>query len=441
MRIWIKLWQKLKHLYRHKSSTLAINFTKLFCGTAGGQVVGFITLPILTRMYTVEDYGTQALYLSVASLLAIFVTGQYDRAILLPEEDTDSFALVILTILLATVGCLLTEVAVYTIIHAQSYKEIYFPLSKEICSWLPFLALTIFVNTNFQIWYTWLNRNRAYSAMASMGVISNIFNFLAAFIYGFLTNADSHGLLLNTFFGSLICTLCIIRYCHQKKILPIKDLSYNRLKGVMRRYQQYPRYIIFSGAIENGSNQLPIILMNMLGGAYLTGLYSMIYKLMHIPISLVGSAMGNVFIREASESWQKYNNCHSIYSRILKYMVVIGIVPFGILLFGGPYLIPLFLGAKWVEVTNYIIYLCPMFYMQFISSPLSSVFFIAGKLKADLLISIARFSLVYVSITGSFYLFGTTNALFYSLGVFFVIFYSCQLLLTYKWSKGENFFN
>lgn len=48
-----------------------LNFAKLVGGTVGAQAIGFFTLPILTRMYSVSDFGLQALYMSIASLLQV----------------------------------------------------------------------------------------------------------------------------------------------------------------------------------------------------------------------------------------------------------------------------------------------------------------------------------------------------------------------------------
>ena len=42
-------------------NTYSLNFAKLVGGTAGAQVISFFTLPVLTRMYSVGDFGVQAL--------------------------------------------------------------------------------------------------------------------------------------------------------------------------------------------------------------------------------------------------------------------------------------------------------------------------------------------------------------------------------------------
>ena len=91
-----------------------LNFAKLVGGTAGVQAIVFFTLPILTRMYSVSDFGLQALYMSIASLLIIVVTGRYELAILLPKDDEDSFSLIILVLVIAAIGCIVIEIVVFS---------------------------------------------------------------------------------------------------------------------------------------------------------------------------------------------------------------------------------------------------------------------------------------------------------------------------------------
>lgn len=434
------LWQRFINWYREKSGSYGLNFTKLVCGTAGGQILTFITLPILTHMYTVSDFGTQALYSSIVSILLIVVTGRYELAILLPKEDEESFAIVLLTILLAFGGSLVVESIILCLNFVLPSELIPVCFSGAIYSWLPFLAITIFVQVNYSVWYTWLNRNRAYDMMSRMAVISGGVNFLATFAYGYFTDAEEHGLLLNTFAGVLCCTVYMVYYCWKQEILPYKQTSLLQIVKMMRRYKRFPRFLIFGHVLNTGSTQLPIFILQDIGGQELVGLFAMVQRLLQIPISLISSAMGNVFIREASEAWQKYKSCWVIYRKTLHVLSLLGLVPFTIIFFVAGDLLPIVLGEKWRMAGVYVAYLCPMFYMCFVSSPLSSMFMITEKLKMDLLVQIVRFGIIYISMMGSFNLYETNESVIIAYGVAFTLFYIWNMSLTMKWAKGESYF-
>ena len=432
----MRLWQQLKNWYNERSGSYSFNFARLVCGTASAQAISFITLPILTRMYAVGDFGTQALYLSTVSILVIVVTGRYELAILLPKEDDDSFALVILTLLLAAIGCLFCEVIVCGLLPFLQISW----LNGEISSWLPFLAITIFVQVNYNVWYTWLNRNRAYKMMSRMAVISTLVNFLAAFIYGYYTNAESHGLLLNTFAGLLCCTMYILYYCRKKDILPYKQISRKKIINMTRRYKRFPRFLVLGHILNTGSTQLPFFILQGIGGQELVGIFSMVQKLLHIPISLIGSAMGNVFRREASEAWNKKRNCWAIYKKTLWILLILGLVPFSTLFFFAADLVPFFLGGQWREVGLYIVYLCPMFYMSFVSSPLSSMSTITEKMWMGIFAQSLRFIIIYASMMIAFSCYGSGKSAIVGYGIAFTIYYIWSILVTQKWAKGESYF-
>lgn len=411
------------------------NFVKLMCGAAGAQALNLLTLPILTRMYTVSDFGVQVLYMTIVSILAIVATGRYELAILLPKEDDESFSLVILVLMITIVSCLGIEII--SLIGGWWIADIL--QNEELVSWLPFLPFTIFIQVNYNVWYAWLNRNRAYNVMSRLAIITTLFNFIPVFVYGVYTNAEAHGLLLNTFTGTLMCCLYMFYYCKRNNLYTA-NINIGKIKVVMHRYKSFPRDLIVAGILERGATQLPFWILNTIGGVYITGLYSMVYKIMQVPVSLVGSAMGNVFVQEASALWMKDKNCWAIYWRTIKILTLMGCVPFGILWFSGEFIIPFFLGEKWRDATGYITLLCPMFYMMLISSPLSQVIFVSEKTKMELLICTIKFILVFVSMLGMFFLAGTVDAAIWGLGVAFFIFYSWQIVLNAKWAKGESFF-
>ena len=421
-------------------SNYSINFVKLVCGTAGGQIVNFITLPVLTRMYAVSDFGIQAIYSAIASILFVFATGRYEMAILLPKEDKDSFALCIATVCLATISCVVIEIIVW-LISCEIFIIEVFGLSSDIMSWLPFLPITIFVQVMYSVLYTWLNRKRVYYIMARMAVITALGNFGGAFIYGYITNAESHGLLLNTFIGFLFCIVYMLFFCKKNNYLPMKYISLQGVKRVMIRYKHFPSFLIASNVIQNGANQMPVFILNIIGGTSLTGIYSMVYKVLQVPIGLIGKSMGEVFMREASCLWQEKGMCWSVYCRTFKLLAIMGVAPFLVLGLFSMDLLSFVFGNEWGKGGVYLSYLCPMFYIMFVDAPLSTMFYIAERTRLNLLSDCVRFVLVCVSMIGAYKLYNTVDSVIISYGIALGVYFIWDMLLTMKWSKGEMYFS
>ena len=58
----------------------------LVSGTVFGQIIIFLFTPIITRIYSPEYFGVYAIYIGFSSILAIFTTGRYEFAIILPKS-------------------------------------------------------------------------------------------------------------------------------------------------------------------------------------------------------------------------------------------------------------------------------------------------------------------------------------------------------------------
>ena len=72
------------------------NVLKLITGTALGQLITVLVSPILTRLYSAEDFGIFAIYISVAGILSVIITLRFEDAIVLPAEDNEAIDLVLL---------------------------------------------------------------------------------------------------------------------------------------------------------------------------------------------------------------------------------------------------------------------------------------------------------------------------------------------------------
>ena len=81
---------------------------------------------------------------------------------------------------------------------------------------------------------------------------------------------------------------------------------------------------------------------------------------------------------------------------------------------------------------EYIRYLCPMFFMSFIASPLSSMFAVAEKLKWDLIIQVVRCAMIYGGMMAVFSISQTGDGAVVGYGLAFFVFHFWNLLITMK---------
>ena len=81
-------------------------------GTALAQAIPLALSPILTRLYSPEDFGLLAIYMSIAALGGAVVSLKYDLAIIIPEKDEDSANITALSILISFIISLLVFIII-----------------------------------------------------------------------------------------------------------------------------------------------------------------------------------------------------------------------------------------------------------------------------------------------------------------------------------------
>ena len=80
-------------------SKFSLNIMTLMLGTTVAQAIPIIISPILTRIYSPEEFGLLILFMSIVSILSVIVSLRYERAIIQPLDDEDAISLVVISIL------------------------------------------------------------------------------------------------------------------------------------------------------------------------------------------------------------------------------------------------------------------------------------------------------------------------------------------------------
>ncbi len=71
------------------------NVAIMLSGTASGPVISVLIMPVLTRLYTPEDFGVLTLFTSFLTVLVAMPTLRYEAAIPLPDNEEDAANLLV----------------------------------------------------------------------------------------------------------------------------------------------------------------------------------------------------------------------------------------------------------------------------------------------------------------------------------------------------------
>jgi O-antigen/teichoic acid export membrane protein len=170
-----------------------------------------------------------------------------------------------------------------------------------------------------------------------------------------------------------------------------------RLDAKQRHYllkhQAFWRYSLPSSLLNTLVGQLPLFMIGMHHGAAAAGLFALTQRVLGAPVTLVAASVLDVFKRQAAQEFQSLGHCGTVYRSTLRGLVLIALLPSLILFLFSPDLFSWVFGPRWRPAGDMARILAPLCFLSFVASPLSYVFYIAGKQKMELGWQVALFAM------------------------------------------------
>ena len=355
--------------------------TVLTLGTGLAQLINIGSAPLLSRLYSPKDFGILAIFLAIVGISSTLVTLRYETAILIPRSKKESANIVAMSIFLAVVGSVL--LMLISLVLSDTMSE-YFGIS-EIKYWLPIIFIVAGLSAMITTIQSWLNREKKYFNIIAIRIAQNTF-IVAISIICFYFGSMS-GLILSQII-SLSLTFIIALY-FIRNLTELIDL--NKIKINFKTYSNAPKYLLPTAILDTISIQLPILMIASLFGERITGQFSMAWKILAVPMTLIGVSVGQVFMQKFSECRNDIKASKELVKKTWISLVTIGLLPTTIIMTLGEEFFTLLLGEKWYESGTIASILAPMTLMMLISSPTSGVYIILGMQKISLFFGVAVF--------------------------------------------------
>lgn len=382
-------------IIRWKDQVLSNKFIRslsiLMAGTAFANILIIATIPVLTRLYTPEQFGELSVFLSILFMGQIITSLRYETAIPLPEKEDDAFHLFILSsIIVVLISCLAFVVLTFfPIAHFFNMPS----LSKYI--WL--LSLSLFGIGLFQVLNLWTIRTEEYSTMSKAKVMMNGGQVTSQVMLGFF-HLGLLGLLVGEVFGRFLGTIAYLKNI-SKANLGLKQFQMKTLLTVMKRYKSFPLVSSWSSIIGSFGNQLPVFFLATIFDAKTVGFFFLAQKVLTIPEGLLGFSASQVYLSQsAQQSRMSYEKFNFFFWDIVKKMVFMGVGIIGLVVLVAPPLVHIVFGENWAEAGTYIQILSILFLMKIIVNPITANFYVFEALKIQMISECIRFLLIALSI-------------------------------------------
>ncbi|WP_180103664.1 oligosaccharide flippase family protein [Acinetobacter sp. YH12134] len=350
-------------------------------GTAFAQLIGFLCLPILTRLYTPEDYSVLGVYVAIVSILAVVSCLRFDIAIPIPENENDGKALLFLSFLSNTIFSIILYVVLFiSYPYIQHYKII-----DQLSYWIWLIPLGVFVSGFYSALQFWATRHKRFKDIAKTRMTQAI-SGNAVSLAGGMFSVGFGGLIVGqllNFSGGLVK----LAVSAKKDLAVVKS---SPLKATFAKYSNFPKYSTFEALANVSAIQLPLILLASYIIGPTVGYLMLAMKVLGVPMGLIGSAFSQVYLANASSHFES-NTLYSYTKNVIFKILKITIIPFLLLALISPYIFGYIFGKNWNDVGLYILAMLPWYFMQILSSPVSMSLHIISKQKLALFLQIFGF--------------------------------------------------
>jgi O-antigen/teichoic acid export membrane protein len=406
------------------------NVFTLIKGTAFAQLIVILISPILTRLYTPEEFGIFALYSSLVFITASFSTGKYELAIMFPKKKNDALAVMSLSlgILVSIVFCIFLLILGFNMDIAILLEN------QDVAFWLYFLPLSILMAGTYRNLNYFSIREKKFSQLSTSKITQSLGTSSTNLIFGFL-NFGVFGLVFGNIFGFFISNYILYRQVIKENLQILLNISRVKIYALARLYIKFPKYDMPASFINTLSrNIIPILLVSYFSPV-IAGYYYLTQRVIALPSNIIASSISDVFRQRASEDYRKYNNAKDIYISTLKKLIIISFIPSIILFLYSKQLFILIFGANWEIAGQYTQILAPLLFFRFISTPLSFMFTVVGKQSLNLIGQIIfLFGILISFYIGTYY--NSDIITITCISFFSSLFYFIYTIMSYKMALG-----
>jgi len=407
------------------------NVLTLVTGTTIAQAIPVAISPILTRMYSPEDFGVLAVFTSITAIFGSIANGRYEMAIVLPVEDEDAINLTALAILIA-LGLSIALLFVAIIFNGPLVGLIG---NKEISSWLYFIPLAVFLIGLFNALNYFHTRIKNFKDISKATVYQAITGAFIQLGLGFLkTGAGGliSGQILSRFAGNTTLGLKLL----SDKVL-LRSINRKDMKRLAQRYSNFPKFSMWGVLVNTLSYNSTNIFIAAIYSTTTLGFFSMGNRVLGMPSSLIGQSVGRVFFQKATEEKNQTGKAVNTFNKTFKGLLIMVVPGFTILFFIVEPLFTFVFGEEWRIAGQYAKIMMPLFFIRFMVSPLSIITNVFEKQVVSLVWQISLLAATIVTFIISFKSNFETIIFLYLFSVALFILYALLFFIVLRISRGE----
>lgn len=340
-------------------------------GTVGAQVIMVLAAPVLTRLYTPQDFGLLAVFAALLSIVVVVASLRYELAIPLPHDDREAAALLVLSLLIVFAVAALSAIPILLYRHAIT-RLLNMP---GLADYLYLVPLGTLVAGTYNILSYWTLRMKEFTPLAKTKVSQSIAS-VSIQLGG--ASIGPVALLLGQVAGQAMGLFSLGLRVLRHRWPVVRSVTLSDIAGVAYRYRKFPLFSTWGGLFNTAGAQLPPMMFAALFSPAAAGIYILANHVLSMPMQLLGKEITKVFFSGAAQAHRE-GRLQLLVARIHDRLAHIGMPPILVLIIAGPEIFRQVFGPEWREAGVFAQWLAPWLYLVFVTSPLASLFEVLDK--------------------------------------------------------------
>lgn len=361
-----------------KLSANVSNVIKISSGTVAGQLCSVASLPFITRIYGADIIGVWAIITSVSGIVnTISDIGLTNSLMVCDEKEVENQYRAISALNVAACSLCAPLVALYCVL--MSYDAVR-AVTVVVCTLIYSITLQQ-VSINYML----LNRRQKYDVLMKNPLINQLVAAAASIALG-VAGFISWGYFVGMIAGQVV-TLAHMR---RKVAIPYRRVPLTYYRSLLSRERDFIINQTPSNIAYQVRSQLPTLIIGSLFGTTVLGNFSIAQKLLNIPVTFIGQAVGNVFYQRIASMGGDVGAIARFVQRNMRRTMLAAIAPMALLIaLGGPIIDLVFgngyeLGGAMVGVIGF------QSLFSFLTASIKGIDIVLGKQRYSMLTGIGH---------------------------------------------------
>jgi O-antigen/teichoic acid export membrane protein len=381
-------------------------------------------------MFAPSDFGVFATLSLFVTLAALLASGTYESAILIAPSRRIAAQLGAYAIVRSSVLLLALTITVLPLTPVLARLG----LDPAVAPWMPVVGLAAAATVAYNCYAEWCVRNQYFSELSRLRIWQTSAIAASRLAFG-LALPGANGFVAGDVVGKVASTLRSGLAFWRRDRAYLLIHTRDRMRAAARRYSHVARYSLPDQVINNLGGSVHVLFLAAAFGTEQLGYVTLVLSLMYVPVTVVSSAVKDVFRQRASVEYAMQGTCRPTYRRLLLPVTAVAIVGFGTLYIISPWLFPFVLGGDWAVAGQYARILTPLFFCNFVSMSLGGVLVIAERTDVSLRWQVINLALTLAGLLVGTRFLGTIEGTLWCLSLARAAAYGLYMILSYHYAE------